>query len=285
MRYDPQLRAYTDNNIPVDSATVRNHIEDYIDSEKDEVEREANRVLTGAITLASFFTFLRGKIHNWHSNAATVAYGGESRMSTERWLRVNDLIETQLDYLDKWQVAAEQGERLTASLVSKVAGNDAIPAGLDIVVRREVEAALMTSDAATRGAAVREAVVTATADSVGEEVAAVIASEAVTVTEAADLPWASLASRGRMYPDATFATFENSVRQRETDAGAVGVRRVCFEDPASCEDCPALATEEYVSLSDIADIGDAQCLTNCRCYYEFQYLGVDPLEIDREIYA
>lgn len=285
MRYDPQLRSYVEGGQPLDPQQVRDHIEDYIYGEKADVEREASRVLTGALTLASFFTFLRGKIHNWHSNAATVAYGGESRMSTERWLRVNDLIETQLDYLDKWQTAAEQGERLTAQLVARVAKLDAIPDGLDIVVRREVEAALMTSDAATRAAVVREAVVSATADSVGEEVAAEIATNAVGIVEGVELPWASLASRGRMYPDATFATFENSVRQRETDAGAVGVRRVCQEDPASCEDCPAQAAEEYVSMSEIVDIGDAQCLTNCRCYYEFSYLGVDPLEIEREVYT
>jgi len=46
-----------------------------------------------------------------------------------------------------------------------------------------------------------------------------------------------------------------------------------------------LATEEYVGLAEIVDIGSAECLGNCRCWPEFEYLNVEPLEIERFIYA
>lgn len=288
MRFDPKRNVYIQDGHTLTPQQVRDVIEhDLIEPEKQQVEHEAAKVLAGTLTVAAFFQWLRGKVQTWHAVAGTVAYGGESRMTTARWKAVNQLVGLQLDYLHKFQVAAEQGERLTGALVKRIAALDAIPDGLGVVAKREVEAALMTTDAAGRVAAVRKAVVDALADSVGPDVAATIAGEAATVVEAetGELLWAQLTPRAKMYSDATYATFERSVKQRETDSGAVGVRRVCVEDPASCEDCPALATDEYVSLEEIADIGEAQCLTNCRCYYEFSYLGVEPLIIDPSVYA
>lgn len=130
---------------------------------------------------------------------------------------------------------------------------------------------------------VKDTVVEALADSIGEEAAAIIAAEAAGIVEsieAIELPWSTLDSRGRMYPSATWKTYETSVKERERDAGAIGVRRVCAEDDASCEECVSAASEAYVGLDEVVDIGDATCLTNCRCYYEFEASGEEGIVID-----
>jgi hypothetical protein len=94
---------------------------------------------------------------------------------------------------------------------------------------------------------------------------------------------AGISARARMYADAGYSQYAGQVKAREADAGAVGVRRVCLEDEASCQECVDLASEDYVPLSEITDIGDATCLSNCRCYMEFDYQGIEPLRIDATV--
>lgn len=102
-------------------------------------------------------------------------------------------------------------------------------------------------------------------------------------TEAATITEEGLANRAGMYAEAAYSTYENNVAQREVDSGAVGARRICENDESSCEECVEAATDEYLSLSEVADIGSLQCLNNCRCYYEFSYEGVEPLRIDETV--
>lgn len=91
--------------------------------------------------------------------------------------------------------------------------------------------------------------------------------------------------RATRYADSVYSTYENNVKAREKDAGLLSGRRVCVDDESSCEDCPALATEDYLPLDQVADIGDSQCASRCRCWVEFDYAGVEPLTIDRGVYA
>lgn len=95
----------------------------------------------------------------------------------------------------------------------------------------------------------------------------------------------SVDNRAGMYANAAYSTYENQVRERERDAGVIMGRRVCEEDGQSCDECIEAATEEYMPLEELSDIGSLQCLNNCRCSIEFSYEGVDPIQIDREVYA
>lgn len=92
-------------------------------------------------------------------------------------------------------------------------------------------------------------------------------------------------NRAGMYANAAYSTYENQVRERERDAGVILGRRVCEEDGESCDECIEAATEEYMPLDELSDIGSLQCLNNCRCSIEFSYEGVEPVQIDREVYA
>lgn len=292
MIYDPVRRVYIENGRVLTPAEVRQHIEDFIDSEQKQVETESKKVLAVTLALAVFFSFLRDRIRYWHSVTGVVAYGGQSQMNLERWKRINEKVQSELGFLDKFQVDAEKGlvatRNLAAQAASAVEANDAVPSGLEAVVQREVHAALLT-DAASRPTAVREAVKTALADSIPTETAETVATEVakdlVESTRMSELIWGQVESRSRMYTDAAYSTYINSEKDRESDLGAIGVRRVCEEDDASCDDCVAAATDEYVGMDEIADIGTLTCLNNCRCYYEFELFNVEPLTIDREIYA
>lgn len=84
-----------------------------------------------------------------------------------------------------------------------------------------------------------------------------------------------IVNRAGMYPNAAYSTYENEVLQRESDAGVTLGRRICEADGTSCEECVAAATEEFIPLDEIADIGSLQCLHNCRCEIEFSVEGVE----------
>jgi hypothetical protein len=292
--FDPKTRQYIDKGRIVPPQEIRDQIEVFIDEEKDEVDRQSKKVLLGTLTLAAFFALLRDKIKSWHSVVGVIAYGGQSQMNLDRWHRINDKVQRELGFLDAWQVQAEKGFARTRELASQAANiaakDSSVPSGLEAVVEREVRRALTKSNAAERTSAVKEAVNEALADSVStdiaDEVAIRVAKDLLDSQNLEDLIWGSMSSRGRVYADSIYSTYANSQKARESDAGAVGVRRVCLNDSATCDDCPGLATEDYVSMDEITDIGEGcACLSNCRCDFEFSYLNVEPLQIDREVYA
>lgn len=82
-------------------------------------------------------------------------------------------------------------------------------------------------------------------------------------------------NRAGMYPNAAYATYENQLLQRELDHGVIRGRRLCESDGQSCEECVDAATEEFIPLDEISDIGSLQCLNNCRCEIEFDYHGIE----------
>lgn len=104
------------------------------------------------------------------------------------------------------------------------------------------------------------------------------------VAEATELT-EGVVNRAGMYPNAAYSTYENQVVQREADNGVTLGRRITEEDQNVCDGCMAAATEEYLPLGELLDIGAAECLNNCRCTIEFSYQGVEPLSIERDVYA
>lgn len=104
------------------------------------------------------------------------------------------------------------------------------------------------------------------------------------VEQAAELT-SQVENRAGMYADAAYSTYENSVKQREADAGVLSGRRICEEDAASCDECVSAASSEYMPLDELSDIGSLQCLNNCRCTIEFNYHGIEPLTVNRPTYA
>ena len=85
--------------------------------------------------------------------------------------------------------------------------------------------------------------------------------------EAGDMD--SIAGRAGMYADAAYGTYANNVTERELDMGVQMGRRVCEEDTASCDECVEAASTYFSDLSEVAEIGSLQCLSNCRCYIEY----------------
>ncbi|MBA2525670.1 MAG: hypothetical protein H0V18_07805 [Pyrinomonadaceae bacterium] len=76
-------------------------------------------------------------------------------------------------------------------------------------------------------------------------------------------------NRAEMYTDATYATFENSVLEREKDEGVTLGRRVLEGGGNSCEDCISASSDEFVPLGELPEIGDSECQSRCRCEFEF----------------
>lgn len=87
----------------------------------------------------------------------------------------------------------------------------------------------------------------------------------LTITETAGF----VPARAVMYADAAYATYQNNVTAREFDNGVALGRRVCEEDPASCEECVSAASTYFSTLEDLPEIGSLTCLNNCRCYVEY----------------
>lgn len=288
MIYDPKRRAYIEKGHILTPQEIRDRIETYIDSEKKEVDRQSALLLAGAITIAAFFEFMREKVSTWHSVTGVIAYGGNSQMNVERWKRINEKVQSELRYLAGFEKVAEHSMRKTESVAAQIAkaveANPSVPAGLESVVEERALAAVMEANAADRSVAVADAIKDALADSIGQEEAATVAAEVVpSVWD--ELLWGQLESRGRMYADAAYSTFANNEKASAGDVGLLRGRRICAEDDASCDECDTAATDEYLSLDEITDIGDATCMSNCRCVIEFEYAGIPELEIDRELYA
>lgn len=296
MTWNSKTRRYVDDNgNEVDPADVRQFIDDYIDEEQKSTDEQTALLLAGTITIAAFFAYLSEKIIAMHGAATVVAYGGEDNVSRETWAVTGAKINSELNYLANFQSQVEDAARTAQEIASDVAlasaADPSVPAGLESLIEERVASAIIANSVSDVESVTAAAVKDALADSVGPEVAASVAESVTTETLDAfsgrleQLIFGEIGSRGRSYADAAYGTYENSVLAREGEAGAVGVRRVSEDDDKSCDDCPLLATDEYVAMDEIADIGDSQCGGNCRCWFEFEFLNVEPLEIDREIYA
>lgn len=94
-----------------------------------------------------------------------------------------------------------------------------------------------------------------------------------------------IANRAGLYAEAAYSEYVIQTVEREADNGVTLGRRICENDGASCDECVDAATEEFIPLDEIADIGSLQCINNCRCEIEFLVDGTEfrPSEIFRGI--
>lgn len=293
MTWNPQTRRYVDDNgNEIDPADVRQMIDDYIDENQKDTDNHTTLLLAGAITIAVFFAYLTDKIVAMHGAATVIAYGGEDNVSSGAWAATGAKIHSELAYLENFQSQVEEAQRTTETIASNLALSADVPDGLESLVKERVISAIISNSVSDIESVTQEAVKSALADSVGPEMAETIAENATTETLDAfsgrleQLIWGEVGSRGRQYSEAAYGTYENSVKAREGEAGAVGVKRVDSGDDAECDDCPLLATDDYVGMDEVTDIGDSSaCGSRCRCWFEFEFLNIEPLTIDREIYA
>ena len=280
MTWDATRRVYLDDDgNEILPSQIREWVDGTIENAQGEINDKAGDLLLGVITVAAFFVFMGELLTSLHLAACVIAYGGEDGMNNARWGRVDDRISSELAYLTAFEEQVANAARDTefiANSLAAIAGTNERKIAESIVTAIQAEGrADIVGTVATAvdlaGAEIDRGVIETTIDSFGDRIESLI--------------WGEVDSRSRSYPNAAYGTYENSVRDRETGAGAIGVRRVSEDDDASCDVCPELATDEYVALNEIADIGDSPCASRCRCWFEFEYLNVDPLEIDREIYA
>ena len=286
MRFDPIDRRYEDDNgRPIPPATIRKEIDEWVKVEQKEVEREATKLLAGAITVAALFDFLADKIRAWHSIAGVIAYGGEAQMNPERWARVNEKIQSEIQYLENFQQEALASFEAAERIAQEVAREVDAPSGLESVIEERVAEALRDAAPSTALAVAAGIAAAVIADSIGTK-PEIVLPESI---DTQGLIGGTISARAQQYPNAFYGTYENNVAAREWDYGAIGVRRASLDDESSCEECPELASEEYVSFDEIRDIGDSICGSRCRCWLEFSYptaIGaVEPIEIERGIYA
>jgi hypothetical protein len=264
--WNPDKRRYEKDGKPVPPDDVRKYIETYIDANKSELDAESEslllRMATGVL-ISRFFDKFRERIKDMHGTAGVIAYGGEDQMSPERWGRIGDKISREYEYLNDFEQAVEESRKATDDIVRAVVRQTSAPA-------KVVEKAVLVNPPSQVAAVVTKVV-----------------EKPVVIPEPLfdKLIWGEVGSRSRLYADSVYSTHENSVKAREQDAGVLSGRRVHEGDSSVCEDCKNAASEEYVPLGDLLDIGDSICHSNCRCTIEFDYHGIEPLVIDRSAYV
>lgn len=95
----------------------------------------------------------------------------------------------------------------------------------------------------------------------------------VQAASAEELSAEGIANRAGLYAEAAYSEWLNQTLERERDEGTNLGRRICEADGASCDECVDAATEEFIPLDEIPEIGTLQCLHNCRCEIEFSVEG------------
>ena len=77
-------------------------------------------------------------------------------------------------------------------------------------------------------------------------------------------------SRALMYANAAWATFEERMGERMVDhkREAKWERRM-LSDAEHCEDCVKESKRGWRRIGQLAPIGTLQCLTNCKCHFEY----------------
>lgn len=80
---------------------------------------------------------------------------------------------------------------------------------------------------------------------------------------------AEILARAIRYAAAGYKTYQNGVFAREKDAGVGFARRVLDPNAENCEDCPSLATDHFLPITEVAEIGASACGGMCRCELEF----------------
>lgn len=276
MRFDKKKRRFIDANGELPPAQVRKHIEDFITQEKQDVTRQAAKLLAGLLTLDQFFALMKSKIEGWHGVSGVLAYGGVDQMTPERWDRIDEKIQSELQYLDDFEKEAAASFLAAQQIAADVAASiaDQIPSGLDDIVESAVAESLADTSPSEAETVARQAVEESLSDSLDEdEIADVLDGVSVGEELAGALIGGMIASRAASYTGSMFATFENNRMFQARDSGLTMGQRDCVDDATSCDECPDLATNGPVPIDEIAEIGDSTCLGNCRC--EISFFGAE----------
>jgi hypothetical protein len=287
MQFDPRRRVYVgDDGSIVSPAELRQLIESYIEREKLVVDAQAQLLIAGSITAGDFFEWLREKIKEVHGAAGMVAYGGEDQMNHERWARIGQKVASETAYANGFESEFLNSEKVAEELIAEAVS--ALESSSGASLSTDTISALSDLVRTTAPASDIPAVAESLASDLtldASEVKSVL-SEVATADRIGQLVFGQTPSRASSYVEPTYATFENSTRDREVDAGVVMGRRVDTGDEAECDDCPSLASSDFMPLAEITDIGvGSACGGRCRCEIEFDYEGIGPLSIDRSIYA
>jgi hypothetical protein len=286
MHWDAKKRRYVDEHghvIP--PSEVRQEVIDYVDTEKEKAQKQAEKLLAATITAAAFFHFMNTKIKAWHDVAGSIAYGGKAQIDRERKARIDAKIASELTYLQGFQ------QEIKASFAAAKVIAESVVVNVEIALpTKSVEKRKLTDHAAK--AALRKSLTRAlnqAAPSNAESIARQVVADAVedVVTEsvivdgtlAADLIGGTIENRAGMYAESLYATFQNNVSAREFDEGVTLGRRV-LEEGDNCDDCISFASEEFVPLDELPEIGDSVCGSRCRCEFEFQTEGQQFLTSD-----
>jgi len=76
--------------------------------------------------------------------------------------------------------------------------------------------------------------------------------------------------RSDMYADAANGTFWEMDKRSMIADGYEEGRRVLESGADHCDDCEEYASEGWMPIDEIPEIGDSQCMTRCRCTIEFR---------------
>ncbi|MEK6281866.1 MAG: hypothetical protein AABN95_16050 [Acidobacteriota bacterium] len=261
MKYDPKRRLYLDDRgRAISPAKVRKQIDGFITSEQKLVIQAARRLLSGEAEVEAFFRFMQTKVTAWHSITGTIAYGGKSEMNVERWARLNARIFSELGYLSEFQADAQASFTAAEIIANKVSIQVAkeFPQA-QAEIRERVSRALFTTAPSEAVTVAKRAVI----EVIGAEVPIVAGPEA------GFLIGGTVENRASLYPGTMWRTHEMETLNRERDAGVLKGRRRTEEDGNVCDGCMAAATEEFIPLDEIEEIGTQECGPRDRCEIEF----------------
>lgn len=76
--------------------------------------------------------------------------------------------------------------------------------------------------------------------------------------------------RSDLYADASNGTFWEMTKRDYLQNGYDEGRRVLEPGSDHCDDCEEYASEGWMPIDEIPEIGNSQCLTRCRCEIEFR---------------
>ena len=121
MLWNNRDRRYEDSNgRGLTPTQVRKEIHQFIEDQRAEVRRESARMMSGEIQPSVFFQYMRGRVDMWHSVAGAIAYGGEEQLDDERDARIEQRIQSELDFLDEFEQEAEASFEAVETIAEEV---------------------------------------------------------------------------------------------------------------------------------------------------------------------
>jgi hypothetical protein len=284
MRFDANKRRYVDAHGHVISPSqVKKEITNYIEQERGITQRKAEQMLSGKLSVNSFFYFMDQRLEAWHTVAGSIAYGGKAQLDKRRETRINNKIESERKYLSEFKAQTKKSFAAARAIASRVADDvsvlpiKALSRKLAGSLKHKVEKRVFEALVTTAPSEAEEVARKAAVEELGSESGILASVIHIAADLAENLIGGTVVNRAGMYPDAAYATFQNNVVERESDSGVTLGRRICAEDEASCDECVSAAQDsaDFVPLDELDEIGSLTCMNNCRCEFEFSISGTE----------